>query len=685
MLYACFSLLALLGLCLFGTYRLRLPASLAPLAAVTFVMVYFSLAGVMGVLRPAGWLFFALAAAALAVSIKPVRRDPRRLLAPGLLVFCALAVLALLYLGVRQPLFAEWDEFSFWGTAAKLTKLADQLYSVQQGGYYWTPTQYPGLVMLGYFAQFWAPGFAPWPVYWGYNLLFFAVAAALCAPFALRRWRGWVPAAVAGVLVPFVFSVFSGRAIHTVTTYMSSYGDLPAGLLFGGVLVFYFVLAFPPHTGQAVACGAKEKPATGPKHEAPTEKHSSTLWALLPLAALVLIKDNTFPIALVAAGIIAADSLLAAPVPGGKKPLLWRKLAGAAAPFAAVLVPRFIWGRHIAWAITLHRQTGGGNTGLSIGGGVVQALRELFGLAPRSERLASVLALSRDYFWHRKLSLFGTLPVVLLVILVLFALAFWVAGSRNARWRIGAAAGLSAAGFAGYYFAIVIVSYGFLMKDFYGDSLPGYERYLSSYLAGWLLLALGLVCVAAARGAKHRAAARGGVLAIACAAAILFGQMVPPSLSVLGYPEIQFAQLREETRIGAAVVAAVPEGERIFFVSQGDDGGRWFRYSYYLLPRILDYSQNGGRSFWPLEGEQFPGWVPPPDEGSVGHNYFTTEMFEAKIRERGCNYVFVERSDAMFTGYFGVLFSDGLAGPYDMPRLYRRAANGLFEPVPLVL
>ena len=57
-------------------------------------------------------------------------------------------------------------------------------------------------------------------------------------------------------------------------------------------------------------------------------------------------------------------------------------------------------------------------------------------------------------------------------------------------------------------------------------------------------------------------------------------------------------QQAEELRTQALareVQAVVPRGEHIFFVSQGDDGSRWFLYTYEMYPWYLDYSGQAGR------------------------------------------------------------------------------------------
>ena len=159
------SFAALAALCLFLYVRCDLPASLTPLAAVSGTMVWFSIAGMAGLLRPMGWAWFVLAAAAGAAGLwKTSPKKLAGLLRPGFCLFVGLGVVFGVYLAVRQPVVAVWDEMSFWGTAAKITKLDNELYTTSSLSriWEWTATQKPGMILLGYFVQFFGEGFAAW-------------------------------------------------------------------------------------------------------------------------------------------------------------------------------------------------------------------------------------------------------------------------------------------------------------------------------------------------------------------------------------------------------------------------------------------------------------------------------------------------------------------------------------------
>ena len=123
------SLAALAGFALLLARRTALPAPSAPFVALCGTMLWFAVAGMLGVLVPAGWVYFGLAAVAWGLSFAPVgRKNPLSALnVPGFTAFWVLAAALLAFFAWRQPMFSTWDEFSFWGTAAKIVKTSGDL------------------------------------------------------------------------------------------------------------------------------------------------------------------------------------------------------------------------------------------------------------------------------------------------------------------------------------------------------------------------------------------------------------------------------------------------------------------------------------------------------------------------------------------------------------------------------
>lgn len=107
-----------------------------------------------------------------------------------------------------------------------------------------------------------------------YDVLAAAVFAAVLGGLNFRQYRIAVPLAAICWFAPWFLTVYN-HTIYLDTTYMTAYGDVPAGLALGGAVALWLALR---KTG-------------GPK------------WAVLPVLALAAnIKANTFVLSLVAAG-----------------------------------------------------------------------------------------------------------------------------------------------------------------------------------------------------------------------------------------------------------------------------------------------------------------------------------------------------------------------------------------------
>ena len=109
------TLAALLALCLFVHVKTGLASGAAPLASVHLLLL-------------AGFLWFA---AALAAAVWLWRHRKmlrwREILSPAFVFFVLASLAVLVLFAARRPVFNEWDEFSFWGIAAKVVKTENQL------------------------------------------------------------------------------------------------------------------------------------------------------------------------------------------------------------------------------------------------------------------------------------------------------------------------------------------------------------------------------------------------------------------------------------------------------------------------------------------------------------------------------------------------------------------------------
>ena len=660
------SFTALFGLCAFLTLKARLHSALAPLAALGITGIWVTLAGVADQLVAGGWVFY-LAAWGLGVfALATKRSETRRLLSPGAVVFWGLAVSFAVYFSVRQPMFHDFDEFSFWGPAAQMTSTTDHLYTICEYGTPWQATQNCGLIVLSYFVQFFGT-FAPFKVYLAYDLLLFACIAALVGVIGFKHYRLALPMAVIGWCTPWFFTVYA-RTVAVDDTYMSAYGDIPAGMLAGGAVAMWLALR--------------------------SEKSAGPRWAVLPVLALMAnIKDNTFPIALIAAGCIAADAFLFDYKDRWKEGLA-RRFGFAVLCLAVPLAQYKVWSSYIAMLVQKNAESGGtGVTSLSPFGAALQGTKMLLGLsvpeeyAARQEQFFAAIRnmwaafLSKD----RLVSMVGQGVLVTGLILGMFVIALVFAKGMRQRLRVLCWMGLSTLGFAAYSYVITI-SYGFIFKPFQAEGLDDYNRYMDTYYIVWFLIAAAVLSWVVQTG-RWRLLGQAGALAFACLMLLRVNMMVLPQMSVLGFSDATFADQYLIMEKVDAVKAQIDEDDRIFFVSQGDDGLLWFTYSCYFQPNILDYSG------WELDEETglygagggtfcLPENMPEVKEGGALYFHaYSTEDFAKAVAESGCEYIFVEKLDAGFVAAYGSLFTDGLAAAENGETLLYRIAPGGYEPV----
>ena len=654
------ALLCLMGLCVFFGLVCRVHSALSPLVSLCTVSLVLAGAGVAGLLRPAVFAVYGAGFALGIFALWKYRSGWRSLITPGAVLFWAMALAFAVYFGVRQPMFTDFDEMSFWGTAAKLTHETDGLYTVAPVSWPWQATQSPCLITLGYFVQ--ALGqYADWKIYLAYDLLAFACFAAILGLCGWKQYRLAVPLAAICWCVPWFFTTYN-HTIFLSTVYLTAYGDIPSGLVLGGTVALWLAL----------------RESDGPK------------WAILPVLAFsALIKSNTFVLALAGAGLVAADWLL---VPSddqltGVKAWvrgLPKRLGFTAACFAAPLLAYRGWGSYtLALALQNAQQGGMGETSPDVITVAINGILMLLG-----QPVGDYYEARRDQFytamgdmWHQYMTSDGTLSmlgqgvVVTAFILALFFAAWLVAGQRALRVRIALTAFFSTLCFGGYNLMLAL-SYGFIFKPFQAERLEDYNRYVYTYYIGWFLVALALVSLAMQKKPRLDLLGHAGVLCLAALMLLRVNQMVLPQLSVLGFSDAEFADRKiQQTR--AAAVSAVTGDERLFYVYQGDNGLHWFTACYDFYPQIVDYSGDGGGTFGVEE-------LRPSAESVEGYYYhpYTAEEFAALVEETGCEYLYLDRVDELFTQSYAGLFTDGLAAAEAGETLvYQVDGEGVYSPV----
>lgn len=464
--------------CAVLTLKCRVPASVAPLTALSAIVAVLTLAAMAGVLYPAAWLLYLLCLAGgvwVAASCRGSTGAAQRLFTPGSVLFWGMALAFTVYFFVRQPMATDFDELSLWATAVKITKVNDSLYATAELGTPWAATQNPGLPLLAYFFQFFGD-YADWKIYVGYDILYFSVFAAVVGAIPREKWRVAVPMAAVLWCVPFFFTNYN-HTIYLTTTYMTSYGDVPAGLVFGGAVAAWLAL----------------------------RQNSAPKWAVLPILALSAnIKANTFVLALVAAGLVAVDEWLFAD-DGDFKAGLLPRTGFSVACFAAPMAIYYLWNvRYVGWLVSRSASDSGvGETSAPLSAVVINGIKILLGqpvegfYAEREAQFRTAMADMGHQFWTSdgKLSMIGQGRNVVALIAIVFAVAILAAASRRLKARIAVIGVLSGVCFLGYNLMLAL-SYGFIFKTFQAEQLTDYNRYIYSYYIGWFILALGCLSVA---------------------------------------------------------------------------------------------------------------------------------------------------------------------------------------------
>lgn len=669
------------------TRKARVPAALAPLTALSLLAAVFTLAGMAGVLYPVAWAVYALCVAGGLWAFWPRKNRPvrwRELFTPGSVFFWGMTVAFAVYFSIRQPMATGFDELNLWATAVKVTKVDNSLYSTATLGTPWAVTQNPGLPLISYFFQF-LGSYADWKIYLAYDALYFACFAAVLGALPWRKWRVAVPLAAVLWCNPFFFTIYN-HTIYLADTYLTSYGDVPAGLVFGGAVATWLAL----------------RRTDGPR------------WAVLPVLALAAnLKANDFVLSLAAAGLIAVDVWFFCDRPFRQG--FARRTGFAVACFAAPMAVYYLWNvRYVGWLVARNSDSGGvGETSAALSDVVVNGIKILLDqpvegfFAERQPQFLQAMTDMGHQFWTSdgKLSMIGQGRNVVLLILLVFAVAFVVAAGWQLRGRIAAMAVLSTLCFAGYNLMLAL-SYGFIFKDFQAEGLYDYNRYIYSYYIGWFLIALGCLVTAllpqiaacqekqagqgnaaaqitaARRAPRWELAGQGAVLLLAVAMLVRQNQIVLPQLSVLGFADSEFSDRRAIRAEAELVCSYLTEDDRVFFVSQGDNGEAWFSAVFDFYPILVDYSGivsemiGGG-------GELGLPELKPTEDGPKNFYYhgFTAEELDAIVRGNGCTVLYLQTLDDIFVESYRDLFTDGLAAALSGETLLYRVTDEGFAPV----
>lgn len=604
-----------------------------PLTVLCGVLLAMCGLGCAGLLKAAVWLVPGLALAALVWLGLWARRTGIKA-AARLLCSCCLTPawltafgggLALaVFFACRQPLPTQWDEFSFWATAARVVKEHDTLYTLAEATNLAARSYPPALPVLGYLFGAFAPDFAPWVLYAAYGMLYFTVFGAIVGLAGPKNWPRAAFGAVLCALLP--FAAESWYEHQMLVAYVTAYSDLMLGLLTAG--------------GCAVWLGCTRA------DDAPLQ--GSAYWLALLQTALVIMvlgltKDVGLPLGLVVMLVCLLDSF-GRDFWNRKNLRALARLAGIAAVLTAAALAAYMgWAMHLQSALSVDRSETGGSAQLSTVGMVVYGVKELLGIG-RTEKFAAVLSAMIGALRGIRVSVFGSAVPTVAVIYGILLLAFLLEkpGARRRPVCYGIASGL---GFLGYYF-FQLICYVYVFSENDGRGLVSYARYMSIYYLFWLLGAAAMLLLAV-RAARRSAGI--GLAAVALAVLALCTLRIDAQDTFLGRsPAAWDTQALVEARAAQVKALAGPE-DKVLLVSQWDDSDRWYRYAYALEPVPL-YHAVGDNTIV----------LPTPD--AVYPLELTAETIGAFLQKEGCTLLLLDVVDYDFWTEYRALFTDDMAG-----------------------
>ncbi len=561
MLNSAFSFIAILMFALFLYANFKIKSGIAPIISLTLIISAVTIASLFNLL-----LFGVIASYVIValLTIYTVIRQKRQIFATvkgffsvGVTLFCVASALMLIFLATAQPLFSEWDEFSFWGTSQKLIYLNDALYTFYDSSLIGNTTP-PSLGVLSYYFGAFNAQFYEWTSFFAYDVMFFAICASFTAFFKKDKWYLGAMMFALGFLLPYFFTVYT-KAIHVVPVYISAYSDIPLGMMFGASLAVYFF-------------GTKER-------------EENIFWLIPMLFFFTLTKDMGFALSLIVVFIVFFDLVTNV----HKKQYKLFFLKGIIAKFCAVIVLALaslaaflVWAAHMGAVMQVDRFSLGGAQNMGMAQMLITGVLELFSPV-KSEKFTTISSYMVSAFFDREISMIGSGLITTCAITVVFLFAL-IACVKSERIRVLALYLSSLFCFVCYY-VFHIFLYVYIFKD-NGYALPSYERYIYAYYMGWFMLAVITVIVSTMKS---------NIFANIKTAALIFGVVGMFSLTsyllsaenmFLGIDDSSYS-LRNTVKEKTALLGdAVQEDDVIYCLSgMNDYGQRWFIYS-------LEYAQN---------------------------------------------------------------------------------------------
>ncbi len=586
----------------------------SPVTAIALMVDISLLLGMAGHLKAGCALAFCTAAAVFCLGLYRKRGDLAGALAGFLdtpvVLFIISSVMVTAVLSSRQPVMNLWDEFSFWGMSAKLTKLHDAIYTMYPSSMLGISIP-PALPVMSYLFMSFSGGFIEWGVFAAYDVFMLAAACCMCSPLAQRKGHVSTALFITGALSVFIVCL-TGKLTYMRPVYMTAYSDMPMALCFAACLCAPFF----------------------------SERNDGrNIPAVLPvLLMLTFIKDMGFALGCIAVFVMFFYLLFA-----GEEFSVFRlkrlpsRIIAATVSLGAVLASFLGWSAHLSRVAALNRTDFGGSEGMSMFGMLFEGAKQLLIPSARSDKFRYVLGQMLSAFFSRKVFLLGSGAVMLGLVTALFLVSFLACEKKDRPGTVSLWVTLMT-GFTGYY-VFHIFLYVFVFRDD-AYTLASYERYMQIYYEARLLLAARALARRAVLGGRLKNTALAGTVLLCALCTVTVRLAVSPDTVFTGADELSFSDRLNVSAKVEKLEGAVSDGDVIYFTSS-DLGGRWFIYSFELTGCRL-----------------VPDWAPAPDMSLPFEE--RKEKRQGELREylekNGVTHILVDNATRDLCDLYGDLF-----------------------------
>ncbi len=585
--------------------HLNFKAGLAPLLTISVITALISLGAMLNMAQVTATAILLIAIPCLMLCLYRVvkkREEILRFNDIGFYSFIAFSVFIITLFSIRQPLFYEWDEFSFWGTASRIVSDSNLLYTVADNNMVGT-THPPALIIFSYLFNL-IGDYAPFKTYVAYDVMIFSAYGAAISCFENKFKHISVPVLLIYISSPFIAMNLYGRSVQVLPGYMSAYADFPMGALLAAALTIYFC-----------RCGGRIQ---------------SFITAVAVLFTLTLCKEMGFAFAMLGAGIIAADLVIA-----DREFSLPKRIIGAMVIIASPVVSFSSWSMHLVQAAGVNRFEVGGEQNFGMVEMLFTGVHELFVPSARSEKFEAVFANLWNAFLNYNVLLIGSGLTVVIVITILMVASFLLTEHREKRLSIVIYYIMTCLGCLAYT-VFLGFTYAYVFRGDDGIGLISYERYVMPYYTGWFLSAVTYTMFLLRERPRFKIFVQPVAVVGCCLLFLLVHYLTPSHYNYLNYPQTYFsAQHTIKDKVETAK-QYIESDSNVFYIHSEDNGIGWFQNYYYFLPMHIDYSGGGDLA------------------------RFDTDGFEEYIIEQKIDVVYIDSLHLDHEAPYIDFFSDGL-------------------------